>query len=108
MPNVEISINSRLYTVACDDGQEKRMRELAGIVDTRVRQLLGGGPSMVGESHVLVLAGLMLADELDEAKAALAAHAQPGEMLEDGDLLVAAVDHLADRISSIADRLDRA
>jgi cell division protein ZapA len=108
LPNVEISIYSRLYTVACDEGQESRMRALAGLVDMRVRQLLGDRPSMVGESHVLVLAGLMLADELEEANAALARAGEPAETLEEGDLLVAAVDHLADRISSIADRLDRA
>ncbi len=119
MPNVDISINGRLYGVACDEGQEGRVRDLAGEVDARVRRLVGGsGPGAVGETHILVLAGLMLADELDEAKAALLvkeaqcepAEREPGQPnggLEDAELIVAAVDHLAQRIAGIADRLDR-
>lgn len=105
MANVDISINGRIYAVACDEGQEARVRELAQTIDSRVRQLAGQGPGVViGETHLLVLAGLMLADELTEAKAALAGQGQD----EDQDLLVAAVDHLTDRIEVIAARLDRA
>jgi cell division protein ZapA len=108
LPTVDISINGRLYGVACDEGQEPRIRDLAASVDARVRQLVGGRPSTVGESHVLVLASLMLADELDEAKTTLAAQAEPPGAEDDEEVLVAAVEHLAERISSIADRLDRA
>ncbi len=111
MPNVEININGRPYTVACDDGQEPRVRDLAGIVDKRVRMLVGGGPvGTVGETHILVLAGLMLADELDEAHAALA-EAKSGSdypEFDDPERLIEAVDHLAERVSVIADRLERA
>lgn len=111
MPNVELSINGRSYTVACDPGQEDRLRDLASIVDSRVRQLAGprGG---VGETHALVLAGLMLADELSEAQSAAAssaaASADEGADGDEQELLVAAVEHLTDRISVIADRLERA
>ncbi len=119
MPNVDISINGRLYAVACDEGQESRVRQLAGLLEARVRQLVGNSPpGAVGETHVLVLAGLMLADELDETRTALLAketRAQQdpsggellGEELGDQELLVAAVDHLAQRIAGIADRFDR-
>jgi cell division protein ZapA len=114
LPKVDISINGRSYAVACDDGQEGRVRELAGMVDSRVRQLTGPGPvGGVGETQLLVLAGLMLADELSETKAALGAknkpaQAQQGLSAEEEELLVAAVDHLTDRIGVIADRLARA
>jgi len=114
LPKVDISINGRSYAVACDDGQEGRVRELAGMVDSRVRQLTGPGPvGGVGETQLLVLAGLMLADELSETKAALGSRnkpiqAQQGLSAEEEDLLVAAVDHLTDRIGVIADRLARA
>ncbi len=114
MPKVDININGRLYAVACDDGQENRVRELAGMVDTRVRALTGPGPvGGAGEIQVLVLASLMLADELSETKTALEARempapAQPALDPEDEDLLIAAVDHLTDRIGVIADRLGRA
>lgn len=100
--------------MACDEGQQDRVRELAGMVDSRVKQLVGPGPvGGVGETQILVLAGLMLADELTETKAAQvqakpAAPAEPSLSAEDEELLVAAVDHLTDRIGVIADRLARA
>ena len=119
MPKVDISINGRLYAVACDDGQENRVRELADMVDSRVKQLTGPGPvGGVGETQILVLAGLMLADELSETKAAMNGHEKPAPAAptldaptldaEEEDLLIAAVDHLTDRIGVIADRLGRA
>ena len=114
MPKVDVSINGRSYAVACDDGQQARVRELAGMVDSRVQQLIGPGPvGGIGETQILVLAGLMLADELSETKAALVtqenpAAAGPSLSAEDEELLVAAVDHLTDRVGVIADRLARA
>lgn len=125
MPKVDISINGRLYGVACDEGQEARLLELASMVDARVRQLAGPSPTgVVAETQILVLAGLMLADELVETKAHLESHhhahghapapvpkqdaAQDAEGLVDEDLLIAAVDHLTDRIAVIADRLQQA
>ncbi len=113
MPTVDVSINGRLYAVACDDGQQDRLRQLASMVDQRVRGLSSGGPvGGIGETHILVLAALTLADELSEAGAALAAQPslpEPAPALRiDEDLLVITIDHLADRIAVIADRLDRA
>ena len=115
MPKVDVSINGRSYAVACDEGQQDRVRELAGMVDSRVKQLIGPGPvGGIGETQILVLAGLMLADELTETKAAAGGQAKPAAPVEpslsaeDEELLVAAVDHLTDRIGVIADRLARA
>lgn len=118
MPKVDITINGRLYAVACDEGQQDRVRELAGMVDTRVRQLTGPNPTgAIGETHLLVLAGLMLADELSETATALQQGGgtvpQPVTQVQedtdsDHEVLIAAVDHLTDRIAVIAERLARA
>ncbi len=111
MPKVDITINGRLYAVACGEGEEDRVRELAGMVDSRVRQLVGPNPTgAVGETHLLVLAGLMLADELSEAGAGAASAVVPAGNSADNDqeVLIAAVDHLTDRIAVIAERLARA
>lgn len=118
MAKVDISINGRLYAVACDEGQEGRVRELAQMMDSRVKQLTGPGPvGGVGETQILVLAGLMLADELSETKAAVSgkgpapqSEPQPAPQLseEDEELLIAAVNHLTERVSVIADRLQQA
>jgi cell division protein ZapA len=111
VPKVDISINGRLYAVACGEGEENRVRELAGMVDARVRQLVGPNPTgAVGETHLLVLAGLMLADELSEAAGGTPQAAAPPQNGADNDqdVLIAAVDHLTDRIAVIAERLARA
>ncbi len=114
MAQVDISINGRTYAVACDAGQEPRVRELAAMVDARVRQLAGQGASGIAETHFLVLASLTLADELSETKAALAAseaaEPPPAADLSDDEqeLLVAAVDHLTERIAVIAERIEHA
>jgi cell division protein ZapA len=108
--NVDISINGRIFAVACDEGQQDRVRELASMIDARVRLLGSQSPvGTVGETHLLVLAGLMLADELTEATAAGGGRkADEPAAGEDQELLVAAVDHLTDRIEVIAARLERA
>ena len=112
MAKVDISINGRLYAVACDEGQQGRVRDLAGMIEERVQALTGSAPvGSFGETQILVLAGLMLADELTETKAATGGPAQPKLALDDEndeELLIAAVDHLTDRIAVIADRLGRA
>ena len=106
MAKVDISINGRIFAVACDEGQEARVRELATILDSRARLLASQStPGTIGETHLLVLAGLMLADELSEAQGS-AEERKPGD--EDQELLIAAVDHLTDRIGLIAARLERA
>jgi cell division protein ZapA len=107
MPKVDISINGRFYAVACDEGQEARLNDLAGMIDERVR-LFAGPVSGIGETYALVMASLMMADELTEAKANPPQGMVTPEAEDDQELLVAAVEHLTDRIAVIADRLERA
>jgi len=107
MPKVDISINGRFYAVACDEGQEARLNDLAGMIDQRVR-LFAGPVSGIGETYALVMASLMMADELAEAKANPPQGVVMSEAEPDQELLVAAVEHLTDRIAVIADRLERA
>ena len=40
MPLVNVMVNGRAYTIACDDGEEDHLRELAEHVDGKVRELL--------------------------------------------------------------------
>ena len=41
MPLVNVMVNSRAYTIACDEGEEEHLRELATHVDGKVKELLG-------------------------------------------------------------------
>lgn len=62
MPLVNVMVNSRAYTIACDEGEEEHLRELAGHVDAKVKELLGS-VGQVGDQRLILMAALLLADE---------------------------------------------
>jgi cell division protein ZapA len=71
MAQVTIRINGYAYTVGCADGQESHLESMAGEVDQRIDKIKAAmGQS--GESRLLVLAALMMADELHDLKAEFA------------------------------------
>jgi cell division protein ZapA len=70
MPLVNVMVNGRAYTIACDDGEEEHLRELAGEVDHKVRELLGS-VGQVGDQRLILMAALLLADELHVARTQL-------------------------------------
>jgi cell division protein ZapA len=93
MPLVNIMVNSRAYTVACDDGEEGHLKELAGRVDAKVRELLSS-VGQVGEQKLLLMAALLLADEHHDVAHRL-------------DLRTKEVDDLAGSHSAISEKLDQ-
>ncbi len=66
MAEVALKINDRKYTVSCDDGQETHLTNLAAHLDQLMRDLVSKA-GQVGEARLLVMASLMVADELAEA-----------------------------------------
>jgi cell division protein ZapA len=62
MPLVNVMVNSKAYTIACDEGEEEHLRQLAAIVDGKVRELLGSVGN-VGDLRLLLMAALLIADE---------------------------------------------
>jgi cell division protein ZapA len=73
MAQVTIRINGYAYTVGCEDGQESHLEKMAAEIEQRITSIKAiGGQS--GEARLLMLAALLLADELfDTRKAAEAA-----------------------------------
>lgn len=69
MPQIQISINDRSYSLGCNEGEEVRLRQLAARLDEKVRQL-AQTVGQVGEARLLLMAGLLLADETLLAEAA--------------------------------------
>ena len=69
MGQVTVPVNGRSYTVTCDDGQEGRIRRLAQYVDAKVGEFVGT-VGQVGEARLLLLAALVIADELSDANEA--------------------------------------
>jgi cell division protein ZapA len=63
---VTVTINGRSFRMACDEGQESHLQNLAKSVDAKI-SLLRGAFGDIGEQRVTVMAAIMLADELHEA-----------------------------------------
>jgi cell division protein ZapA len=69
MAQVTIRINGYAYTVGCEDGQEPHLEQMAADIEQRISSIKAiGGQS--GEARLLMLAALLLADELHDAPAA--------------------------------------
>ena len=72
MGQATITINGRTYRLKCADGEEARLLALSDIVRQRVDNLAGEF-SAAGDDRLLLMAALMLADELLDAQARLKA-----------------------------------
>jgi len=106
---VSITINGRRFDIACDDGQEQNLIRLGAFVDSRV-SALAASVGQVGDMRLLVLASLMIADELHDATAAREAKTDdtPARQPEpvDENALATALENLCERVESIAARLE--
>lgn len=67
MSKVTISLNGRAFTIGCEEGQQAYLRELAGHLDTHVRDL-AEKVGQIGELRLLLMAALIVADECREAQ----------------------------------------
>jgi len=97
---VNLTINSRPFVVACDDGQEGRLRRLGQYIDAKVAEFVGN-IGQVGEARLLLLAALVIADELADANEALRL-----ERSETREAAAAAssINGIAQRVEAIAAR----
>lgn len=62
MPEVQIEIGSRTFSVACQDGEEQFLHAAAKMLDTEASVVLGQIGRMPPD-RMLLMAGLMLADK---------------------------------------------
>jgi len=99
MAQVSVTINGRDYRVACEDGQEAHVAELADYIGGQVAGLVED-VGQVGETRLLLMAGLVVADELSEMRAQLdAARSEAGRS-------DAVEEALADRLETLAARIE--
>ena len=116
MGEVAVTIGGRRYPVSCDDGQEEHVAKLAAYVDRRAQEL-AETVGRVGEVRLLLMASLVVADELADAYDELdrlQSHARIAERRARVDAEKALetkyaplVDALAERIEDIAGRLEK-
>lgn len=66
MSHVNVTINGRQYRMACEEGQERRLLQLAETMEARIGDLRGKFGE-IGDARLTVMAALMTADELVDA-----------------------------------------
>ena len=98
MSDVALLIGGRSYTVACADGEEDHILELAAMIDERLSRM-GTNLSHM-EAKNLLFAALMLADEVHEAK-----RRQPPPV--DTARLAGQLDRVAQALENAAGTLER-
>ncbi len=116
MAQVDITINGRDYSIACDDGQEDHLLRLGEYVDKKVTELVGE-VGQVGDTRLLVMASLLVADDLSEAFEEIATLEKgtggkapdmtKSEAKSPPKSAIEGFDGLAKRIESIAATLER-
>lgn len=113
MGQISVTVNGSTYQLACADGEEEHIAQLAHGIDARIAHLVAS-VGQVGEGRLLLMASLMIADELGEARRDLdRAHAHPSADAQGGapaapavdPTLTADIEALANRIEAIAARL---
>lgn len=109
MANVAVTINGRTYDLTCNDGQEGHLRELAADIAGRIDELVKT-IGQAGESRLLLMVGLLLADELADANLEIERlqREQGRKPAVDEDALAMSLEKLAKQIHDIAARVEAA
>ena len=116
MSQVTVTIDGKSYRMACDEGQEEHLIDLASRFDRYVSHLKDSFGE-IGDQRLTVMAGIMIMDELAELqKRVLGLESEIGtlrktrdEALQKADrneaAITGALGALAQRMEDIAERL---
>lgn len=112
LAQVSVKINGYVYPIGCEAGEERHLQKMAQEVEKRVGRVRALGFS--GESKVLVLAALLMADEISDLQAAslptatLEALEAGQKAIRENELRKAQIESLTERAEAIAEALERA
>ena len=110
MGEVSITLNGRTYRLECDDGEEKHLLKLAETMAEQIESLKVKF-GQIGDDRLMLMAGLMIADELaetqrklDDAKATLDDIGK--DRASTDELIRSAQEEMAGRIGAAAERIE--
>ena len=106
MAQVDVSVNGQSYRIACEDGQEDRLVDLAAMVDEKVLGLVNQ-IGQVGSNRLLVMAALIIADELVDLKNEAGSSQELEDYTNQQDTVLA-LQEITKRIENIADQVEQA
>jgi cell division protein ZapA len=116
MAQVNLTVNGRVYRMACEDGEEDHVSALGERFDDAIRELRGA-LGEIGDQRLMVMAGILMTDRLDDAERRLKRAEQDVQMLKDSradsamriggleERFAQGLNETAERIERIAERL---
>jgi cell division protein ZapA len=116
MAQVTVTIDGKQYRMACDEGQEEHLIDLASRFDRYVAHLKENFGE-IGDQRITVMSGIMVMDELAELqKRVLGMESEIATLRKTRDdalvkadkndaTLVGALSHLAERMEALAGKL---
>ncbi len=111
MPHVAVTIAGHTYRMACGEGEERRLEELAALYDGRIGEMRSAFGE-IGDLRLHVMAALAIADDLQEARRRIGAleagpgSAAPGGPPAAGGLGADAEERVAQAVARAAERLE--
>ena len=118
MAQVNVTINGKQYRMACEDGQEEHLLQLAQEFDGRIGELRNKFGE-VGDTRLTIMAALTMADELSEIAKKVRQHEASIAALENGRriaadraqmtqaAIISALNSAAERIEGITKKLNQ-
>jgi len=67
MAHVTVSVNGRNYKMGCREGEQNRVTELAAAIEAHVQHIKGSA-KVVPDDRLFLMAAIMLADQLWDAR----------------------------------------
>ncbi|HEX9904246.1 MAG TPA: cell division protein ZapA [Propylenella sp.] len=116
MAQVNLTVNGRVYRMACEDGEEEHVLQLGQRFDEAINELRGA-LGEIGDQRLMVMAGILMTDRLDDAERRVKRHDQEVQSLKDSrtnaamriegleERFAQALVGAAERIERIAERL---
>ena len=105
MAQVSVTIDNRKYRLACNEGEEARLAQLAAVIDGKIAELRASFGE-IGDQRLVVMAALTIADNLAETRDKLEAERDRARAaLARSDAAAAGMDALGARLEALAERL---
>ena len=106
MAQVAVRINGFSYIVGCEDGQEDHLQAMAAQVDNRIDSIKALGGSS-GEVRLLLLAALLMADEIHDMRIEMEALRESAGRPQPGGKDAKAEAAMAKRLGKLAARAEQ-
>jgi cell division protein ZapA len=111
VPALNVTINGKVYRLACDEGQETHLQALADEINGHVESFKGAFGE-IGDGRLTVMAALMVADQLSDMRRRVAVLERDladakAQGASSADRVAAAQDAAIEALTAAAERVER-